>query len=229
MKVTHNPPTAWRNWWQEIEAWTKIQPISDRSIQSEYFVGENGVIYLDKGRTAFSQPQHKHDTLVSDRFWFCLGFAGQSKQGNYLGHIFPGENTSPDRQIMTDHGIENILRHRANILNILTGWRDDGLRADEVGLFGWRIWKEKGGDGYLRWIQLLAALGREVFGEEPKIIWLPVRGHVSALPRWVAHSDVGPQTVFVWDEGVIIHTDGEILETPLAISDMPMRISQILG
>lgn len=51
---------------------------------------------------------------------------------------------------MTDHGVENILRHRENILHILAGWRDDGLRADEVGLFGGRVWKEEGGKGYMQ-------------------------------------------------------------------------------
>lgn len=229
MKIIHNPPSEWRNWRSEIEIGRKIQPASVWTIKGDCIVGSDGVVYLDNWLSAFSQSQHKRETLVSDRFWFCLWFAWQNPGGNYLGHIFPGENLNSMRQQMRDHGIEKILKHREDILHILAGWRDDGLESEQLGIFGGRVWKEGDGRGYLEAINLLWTLGKEIFWNEPKIIWLPTKWTVYGWPSGVISHGSDPQTVFVWGERILIHTEGDVLEKPISLKDVPARVIQILS
>lgn len=229
MKIIHNPSSEWRNWWSEIEGGRKIQPANAWTIKGDCIVGSDGVVYFDNWRSAFSRSQHKKETLVSNRFWFCLWFAWQNQEGNYLGHVFPGENLNSTRQQMIDHGVEKILKHREDILRILADWRDDGLKAEELGILGGRVWKEWGGKGYLEAVQLLWALGWEVFWDEPKVIWLPTKWMNYGWPNGVINHGSDPQTVFVWEEWILIHTEGEILEEPISLKDIRERVAQILA
>lgn len=208
-----------------MAAWKSIQPADLWTIAGDCVITNDGVVYLDNWRSAFSQPQHRTETLVSDTFWFCLWFAWQNQNWNYLWHIFPGRCALNEKKQIVDNEVKMILRYRDNIAQILASWRDDGLETKDLGIFGGRVWAEGGGKWYLEAVHILGALGKEVFWEEPRVIWLPTRGIVygNSVPG------EEPQTVFVWKEGILIHTESPALEHPIAIGEVSERVAQILS
>lgn len=208
-----------------MKGWKSIQPSYFWRIVGDYVVSDDDVIYLDNWRTVFSQPQHKKETLASDNFYWCLGIAWQNQGWNYLWHIFPGLHIVNKKWQIVDNEVRMILRYRENIVQILANWRDDWLGVEDFGIFGGRVWQEWGARWYLEGLRLLGELGKEVFWEEPKVIWLPTKGML------YGNSAPGeePQTVFVWREGVLIHTESPVLEYPITIWDVPERVARILS
>lgn len=208
-----------------MKEWKSIQPADWWTMDGDYIVTDDGVIYLDNWRTVFSQPHHKAQKLASDRFYWCLGLAWQNEWWNYLWHIFPGIYKLNKKGQIVDNEVEKIIRYRNEMAEVLTGWRDDWLEAEDLGIFGGRVWQEWGGKWYLEALGLLGALGKEVFWKEPKVIWLPTKGML------YGNSAPGeePQTVFVWREGVLIHTESPALEYPISIWEVSGRVAQILS
>ena len=211
-----------------MKASRAIQPAPIWKIDGDYAVDKAGVVYLDNWFSAFSQPQHKMQRLFSDRFWFCLWFAWQNS-GNYLWHVFPGWNINSANAQMIDHEVERIQKHRDGISRVLTSWKEDGLDIKNLGIFGGRVWKEGGGQWYLVALGMLWEVAKEVYWDEPRVIWLPTKGRVYGWPRWVVNNGDEHQTVFVGNEWILIHTEGHVLEHPIAIRDVPARVQQILS
>ncbi|MFA6080207.1 MAG: hypothetical protein WC753_01865 [Candidatus Gracilibacteria bacterium] len=180
--------------------------------------------------TYFSTPQIRQSPQYSRGYWYCLGIVGNGEDGNYLGHILPGNIISSYCPERINHCTTNIVRSRLEISHILGEWRNNGLKAEDMGLFGGRIWTRSQGDGYLTSMTLLQDICGNVFGQGIPIIGLPTIGDVCVAENGCTYIH-GPQHALVTQErGVVIHsTAGTALTTSITMDELPEKIRQILS